>query len=290
MPRLMHAPGSPFARSAAALIEMGYSPVVIIPGEKRPGKLIHRDGERRWVGDFDWQRFCDRQPSEFEIYVFSRWPEGGLGVAHGRASGSLGSFDLDEDTFGCHTAILEALDRLGGIPVARRGERGQMRYVRLGPGVQSWVPTINKQRVFELMGHGRQSVLPPTPHPNTGQPYYWVTSDTLSDTPPSKLPLVAGEWLQEEIQPILKAAGWDEEPEPQIVDLTGDGWWSDVNRKALAALPVWVHDLRLPVAELLAEPRRRLIRSEERLVVTLRAEVVDDREHRLPTHPELPGE
>ena len=31
--------------------------------------------------------------------------------------------------------------------------------------------------------HGTQSVVPPTIHPDTGQPYHWLTPDTLEDTP-----------------------------------------------------------------------------------------------------------
>ena len=49
-------------------------------------------------------------------------------------------------------------------------------------GRRSWPPLV------ELLLHGTQSVVPPTIHPDTGQPYRWLTPDTLEDTPLGDLP------------------------------------------------------------------------------------------------------
>ena len=55
-------------------------------------------------------------------------------------------------------------------------------YITGEDGRRSWPPLV------ELLLHGTQSVVPPTIHPDTGQPYHWLTPDTLEDTPLSDLP------------------------------------------------------------------------------------------------------
>jgi hypothetical protein len=40
----------------------------------------------------------------------------------------------------------------------------------------------------ELIGPGRQTVLPPMPHPDTGQPYVWLGEEALEEVKPQELP------------------------------------------------------------------------------------------------------
>lgn len=54
--------------------------------------------------------------------------------------------------------------------------------------IQIQSPTGESITVIDLIaGHGVGVVLPPTMHPDTKKPYYWLTERTLYDTPPSDL-------------------------------------------------------------------------------------------------------
>ena len=41
---------------------------------------------------------------------------------------------------------------------------------------------------MDLLAYGRQTVLPPTIHPDTGRPYAWIDEGSLVDTPLDQLP------------------------------------------------------------------------------------------------------
>src|SRR5262249_55442833 len=72
--------------------------------------------------------------------------------------------------------------------VRKTGARGETLFY-YGPGItqsQSW--NIAGKRVVDLIGPGRQTVLPPTIHPDTGAPYRWSGSETLEDLQPHELP------------------------------------------------------------------------------------------------------
>jgi hypothetical protein len=91
----------------------------------------------------------------------------------------------------------------------------------------------------------RQTVLPPTIHPNTLMPYTWVTDDTLLDTDIDQLPL-----LPDNIATLLEEAScahMDTNRRPNIMP-AGDGetMWRDLNDTALLNLDRWVPALKLP--------------------------------------------
>ena len=170
-----------YAQIGERLIERGFAAIPIIPGTKRPG--FQHAGQ--WLGLSNWQRRFNRgapSPAERE-----RWAAGdtGIGVITGPASHGTVAIDVDTDDKAITAAIVSALPP---TPIRKRGAKGETLFYH-GPQIvtsQSW--NIDGHRVVDLIGPGRQTVLPPTLHPDTGQPYVWTGSEALEDVAPADLP------------------------------------------------------------------------------------------------------
>lgn len=234
---------SPYARVGADLVDMGYSAIPVMPESKRPGSM-HGGC---WYGDMDWSRFCDRLPTEIETSIWSRWQDAGVCVA---LDTQLKVIDVDTDDADIRAAI-EAV--LPPILVKKRGKKGYSAFFRGSPDIVSRPFSLIlsggfESRIIDLLAHGRQTVLPPTLHPETGKPYEWITDDTLLDTPIEKLPL-----LPDDIADCLAAAL---EPFGELrqfkplsrsgVDVFGETIWREVNNFAMANLDTWVPQLFAP--------------------------------------------
>jgi hypothetical protein len=254
---------SPYARVAGRLRDMGYHAMPAKPGEKVPGHFE----AGRWSHMSRWQDWCSRMPPEFLHERWEGWPDPGVCIAHGAVVGA----DVDTDRTDVAAAVVAAL---GHSPVRRRGRKGWMGYYRPGPGCEdlgarvrwyhpdaystcedgrrSWPPLV------ELLLHGTQSVAPPTVHPDTGQPYHWLTPDTLEDTPLSDLPALPDDpaaRLDAELGKLgltrenpngrARAPGLHELAQAGAHDLEKPRFRS-MNERALAALDRWFPALGLP--------------------------------------------
>lgn len=177
---------SPYAQSAGSLRDNGYHVFPISPGLKTPGQF--RGGI--WSPMPGWTKFCDTMPAEFIHDGWERWPEAGVGIAHGPVIG----LDVDTD----RQDVQEALHRAIEPPnVRRRGAKGWLGYFRPAEGLDGLTARVrwydgDGNVCVELLLHGTQSVLPPSIHPSTGRPYQWITPDTLEDVALSELPLFGG--------------------------------------------------------------------------------------------------
>lgn len=254
---------SPYALAAGRLRDMGYHAMPAKPGEKVPG---HFEGGR-WSHMARWQNWCGRMPPEFLHERWESWPDPGVCIAHGQLVGA----DVDTDRADVAAAVVAAL---GPSPVRRRGQKGWMGYYRPGAGCEglgarirwyhpdvcitaddgrrSWPPLV------ELLLHGTQSVVPPTIHPDTGQPYCWLTPDTLEDTWLADLPELPADpvaRLDAELAMLgltrenpngrARASGPHEIAPPGAHDLEKPRFRS-LNDRALAALDRWFPALGLP--------------------------------------------
>jgi hypothetical protein len=224
-----------FQEIGARLIERGYAAVPIIPGTKRPGVLSNG----RWTGLPRWQdRYSKRPPSEFEI---AHWCEGdaGIGIVCGSVSRGAVAFDVDTDVPKIR-ATLDAI--LPGTSVRKIGKRGETLFY-FAPHVtasKSW--KIDGQVVAELIGPGRQTVIPPTIHPDTLQPYRWSGIEGLDAVSPEELPLLPVDFV-EQIDRALALFGYgDAEPASTDVD---ESPHRQLNEAALAGLHAWVPALPL---------------------------------------------
>jgi hypothetical protein len=203
--------GGAYAAVGAKLVERGYAAIPIMPGTKRPGE--RRRGE--WVGMFKWrEEYTRRLPSRFEIQI---WAASGAGVCVvcGPASKYLIGVDIDTDDAAVRGAIISALPP---TTVIKRGQKGDTRFYR-APAIdksKSWNVVDaegKKYRACDLIGPGRQTVMPPTIHPDTKAPYVWIGPDALDDINPDELPELTPEHIAA-IDAALAVYGYEQEPEP----------------------------------------------------------------------------
>jgi hypothetical protein len=250
-----------FEGLALALVAQGYSPLVIaprcqprpdgrrVPEGKAPG--VRFGGE--WQLAHNWDKWCREQVSEHTARAWGRMigtaDDAGIGVALGRG---LICIDID---------LEEAVDPLLAIlppsPVQKKGRKGISLFYR---GDTEKIRSKNfrtPERVglVDLLAEGKQTVLPPSIHPDTGEPYYWWTDETLADYRPEELPELP-EDIAEQIAEVLKPYGYD--PDRERVETAvalhvddapsaGDAgaFYRKLNDDALANLDCWVPDLHL---------------------------------------------
>ena len=232
---------SPYTTIAQRLIDLGYSAIPIVPGEKRPGAFMR--GE--WRGMKEWERYCDRLPTAFEINNWEKWPDAGVCVALGRASNLVAiDFDYGPDKL---RAELEAL--LPPSPVKKKGAKGYTAFYR-GSDIAPRKWRVGGQSVMEILGHGRQTVLPPTIHPD-GMPYAWLTDDTLENTSARELPELP-EDLIERVERVIAPWQSDEDKaavvKRSVVIGENDSIWREINDRAMADFSTWVPEL-FPMAK-----------------------------------------
>lgn len=191
--------------------ELGLSLIPVISGQKRPVES-------------EWSRFCERLPTEEEA---ERWDSQGhqsFGLALGPAGGVL-AVDIDSDD-------AKVLNAVKTSPLRKRGKKGETRFFRFHPDV----PSTKVAGCIDILGHGRQTVMPPSMHPD-GFRYQWLTPDTFEDFQVKDLPLFTIDDLSDlrrALEPERFEAG-----ESASAELTGGPWTnSDPTRKS----PTGSHD------------------------------------------------
>jgi len=234
---------SPFAIAGPGLRDNGISVLPIMPGAKAPGTITGGT----WRLEHGWSRFCDRLPTKFEMGAWVKWPDAGVGVALGTASGRDGQIlvclDFDTDDARLIGCIHEIVDP---SPVRKKGRKGWGGFYRANPAVENRSYNINGERVLDLLAHGRQTVLPPTIHPSGGE-YVWLGKDTLENLDFDDLPELPddiGDRLAEVLAPFGYSAPIERGP-AQDVTLAGESIHRELNDAALLNLDAWVPALQL---------------------------------------------
>ena len=74
--------------------------------------------------------------------------------------------------------------------VAKRGRKGLTDFYHDPSGTFGTRATVHRWHVVEILGPGNQTVIPPTPHPETGQPYHWITPRRCSTRRHCDLPVI----------------------------------------------------------------------------------------------------
>lgn len=240
-------PSSPFAETGNALLAAGYSPIPIVPGDKMPGHY----GSGVWRAARNWSEFCEHRPTEFQMRLWNGWPNAGVGVALGR---DLVGIDIDND----EPAVREAIESvLPPCTVGKVGARGVTYFFRGDTTkIKSRAFKIDGQGIVDVLAHGRQTVLPPSIHPRTGQPYRWLTGmQALEDVALEDLPELPDN-ICDLIALALEQFGYKAEPAQHHGEFTGeavcvsteDNWFRKLNQDALDNLDNWVPALQLPKA------------------------------------------
>lgn len=223
---------SPYASAGRRLIDCGYSSIPVAPLTKRPGAFSLNE----WRGMTEWQRFCDRLPTEIETGIWGKWPDAGVCVA---IDHRLKVIDVDTDD---HTLMGAVLSAIPFSNVIKRGAKGFSAFYRGSSSIVSQPFSVGKERVVDLLCHGRQTVLPPTVHPTTLMPYAWNGSDTLENTPIDQLPELPDDVAQR-LETALAPFGY-KAPEAYQTG-QGDTVWRELNETALLNLDLWVPALGL---------------------------------------------
>jgi hypothetical protein len=159
-------------------LRRGYSIIPLQPGTKKPS--IN-----------DWSRFCRELPLRNEVIAWqSTHNDAGIGLACGPAS-NIVCFDLDLDLgIESDQAIYEEIrDLLPASPVEKVGSKGFTRFFQYS-GEVSWQCRHGGKVIFEILSIGRQTVLPPSIHPNTQRSYQWTGVVALQDIPSEELPVL----------------------------------------------------------------------------------------------------
>jgi len=162
-----------FRMFAEALLDAGYSPLPIVPGQKKPALK-------------EWSNYCAAPMTRDRIRDYgARRPRASLGVALGFAG--VAALDVDTEDAAQLAAICAAVP---ASPVTKAGRKGFTAFYRAAPGAV--IPSRHfaagrKQAICDLLSTGTQTVLPPSPHP-AGHAYCWLTAETLLTVQACELP------------------------------------------------------------------------------------------------------
>lgn len=157
---------SPFHSVAGNLISKG---LIILPlrvNEKAP--LVS-----------NWTSFTLEQSKEYlnKQQLFN------AGLLLGEATGIV-ALDFDNNVDGLHQKILKVC---GQSDVVKKGAKGGTIFFRYnGEKSKKW--KRNGEMVLELLSTGTQTVIPPSIHPGTQQPYKYTKGKSLEDIKASDLP------------------------------------------------------------------------------------------------------
>lgn len=157
--------------------ECGYSVIPVI-------------GKRAFIKD--WTKWClEKQPIEL-IEQFENVHSGyNIGICCGPASGIV-ALDIDTDD-------KEILSMCPPSHVIKRGSKGETRFFQYDPSIIS--QSLDK---IDILSTNRMTVVPPSIHPETKEPYIWLTEDTLDSVAQSDLPFLDTSFIDRLNKNIIK--------------------------------------------------------------------------------------
>lgn len=182
MNSLQRTDGSPtlgrgtFATFATPLFEAGFSPLPII----RKTKQTPITG---------WSGYCDNLPRVETLQEWIRkYPDLGVGVCLGREMKPglrFAAIDIDLEVLRFPIRGL-----FGNAKCIKRGKKGETIFALAAKSIKStYLRTASGKQAVDILIGGKQTVLPPTIHPDTGLPYSWI-GPTLLDITPDDLPVL----------------------------------------------------------------------------------------------------
>jgi Bifunctional DNA primase/polymerase, N-terminal len=227
---------SAFARVGAKLVDAGFSAIPCAPGLKVPGSY----GRGEWRRMPDWTRYAERSPTQIELDIWDRWPDAGVCIVLGGpldAPEQLVAVDVDSTD----ERIVEALrDVLPAGLVEKCGAKGYTGFYRAPQAVVTRTFDVDSIRAVDLLARGRQTVIPPSLHPQTGRPYVWTTTLSLADVTLDRLPLLPDD-IVERLSAALAPFGTIAVSEPvRRYDEDYCGPWTETNDAALDNFDAWL--------------------------------------------------
>lgn len=203
-----------FAKFGRKLWESGFSVIPLQPGRKIPG-FFKND---KWHGLPNWSKYCQSKASVEEIDEWETFPDAGVGLACGPAS-QIVILDFDNRAE-LHEAVQAILPP---SPIQKKGVKGSSLLYRYnGEHSRSFslrnTETGTNETVVEILSTGRQSVLPPSLHPD-GVEYRYLTPDTLLDIDVEDLPTLPADVVDKIGQILVEdTTGDDRLSRAQVLD------------------------------------------------------------------------
>jgi hypothetical protein len=254
-PRLMPEPVqlSPFAQAAPNLEALGFRVLPVVPPSaahhggrgKAPGSYFGGS----WQGMKKWQQYRDAEPSAFERGMWAKYPDANIGLIMGSPCGqNMHVVALDFDATDAD-ALADLLAAAPHSPMVKVGRKGESRIYRAAKTLKTRSYDGPGGRLVDLLTgfDTRQSVVPPSIHPETGKPYIWTAGPVAAD----QLPVLTQDDMAV-LEETLEGCGWvrsgaakvGREPRsgPMVIP-DEDDFFSETKVAALANLEAWVHDL-----------------------------------------------
>lgn len=170
---------SPFEAACDQLYAKGYQAIPLEPKSKA-------------VQLRSWADYSKKPIDQETIKTWKQSPrEHNIGIVLGQQSNIVG-LDFDYDIDNMH----EAIKKIAGVsPVGKIGSKGITLFYRYnGERSKSW--KLDGEAVVELLSDGKQTVVPPSVHPDTDQPYTWEGSSLL-DTESHSLPYLPDDFIDQ---------------------------------------------------------------------------------------------
>jgi AAA domain/Bifunctional DNA primase/polymerase, N-terminal len=219
---------------APLMIRGGHFPIIIAPLTKVPSRFSPSEGI--YKPQTGWQN----RPEP----ILTEQPGAGIGV---RCGGGLVAIDYDDDE-----AALRVSEVMPPSHVNKAGQRGFTPFYRSSFPVPSEnFVDADGVLVLQILSSGRQTVVPPSIHPDTKKPYNWTNGASLYDTPLDQLPELPADYRERIMALGYKPAGdgeapaEGEAPQARSYDEYDDSPHQEINNLALKNLAAWVPDLGL---------------------------------------------
>lgn len=133
------------------------------------------EGKRAFLTD--WSKYCQTRVRDDVLTAWiGLFEDCNIGVACGKASGVIG-FDVDTDDKDL-AVLLSSM--LPATSFKKRGAKGHTYFYKYS-GQTSRSIKCNGAQVIDVLSDGRQSVLPPSIHPDTSAPYVWLIDQNIND-------------------------------------------------------------------------------------------------------------
>ena len=224
-----------YDKHAVKLMEMGYHPVPVAPlgyADKRPMRYDPHTGQ--FFGFTGWTT----SPP-----VIDPQPGANIGALMGK---SIVGLDYDHDD-----AALIICEVFPPAPVCKVGERGWTAFYRIDFDVPSEdFYNSDGELVLQILSGGKQTVIPPSIHPKTLQPYRWTNGHSLYDTPVEELPLLPRDYRERVLKLGFNTTRLGREHtkhDKRVNSVRGepDGPFAELNQMAIRDLAKWVPQLNI---------------------------------------------
>lgn len=250
---------SPYESVAHLYIERDLPVIPAMPAGKVPGVMVGGS----WRPMSGWQQFADRMPTEQEVDAWSQFAGANICMPLGGVS-NLVAVDIDMDG-----PVLQALEFAlqGFLTCRKKGAKGFTAFMQCGTtpwrgknNLQSkWNITrigadgkpeidpqgrVKQDRAVDIIGYGKQTVLPPSMHPN-GMRYEWLTELRLGTSVDDyDLPVCPPDLCERITRALAPFQTQDDrlsDRDQRVMQgvTPGDSWFRDLNNYALANLHAW---------------------------------------------------